>query len=212
MAADFQQSWLRAWRGCGARDDGLDTMRTVLARWSEPHRHYHTRQHLAECLDAFGGARNLPPHPADVEMALWFHDAIHDARRNDNEQLSAEWARLALINAGVGPEVAQRVHDLVLATRHTGGVPVALDAQVLLDIDLAILGAPPPRYAQYEAQVRAEYAHLPIWTFRWKRAEILRGFLQRTRIYNTPYFHDELEAQARENLERSLAQAESRAG
>lgn len=203
MAADFQQSWVRAWRGCGARDDGLDVMRSVLARYGEAHRHYHTKQHLAECLDAFEGARGLPPHPADVEMAIWFHDAIYDARRHDNEQLSAEWARHALLTAGAPVDVAQRVHDLVVATKHAG-VPVALDGQVLVDVDLAILGAPPPRFVQYESQVRAEYAHVPIWTFRWKRAEILRGFLARSRIYNTPYFHEQLEERARQNLVRAI--------
>lgn len=196
---DFPRSWERAWRGCGARGDGADVMASVLARYREPHRHYHTRQHLAECIDAFEGARDLPPHPADVEMALWFHDAIYDVRRHDNEHLSAEWARHALLTGGVRTDTAQRVHDLVMATRHAG-VPVALDAQVLVDIDLSILGAAPKRFAQYEAQIRAEYAHVPIWTFRWKRAEVLRGMLARTCIYTTPRFHDRFEAQARRNL------------
>ena len=58
----------------------------LLARYSEPHRRYHTLQHLAECFAAFDEIADLAQHPADVELALWFHDAIYDTRRSDNEQ------------------------------------------------------------------------------------------------------------------------------
>ena len=201
---DFLSSWRCAWQGCGARGDGLDVERALLARYAEPRRRYHTVQHLAECLAYFELAQDLPPHPADVELAIWFHDAVYDPRRHDNEKLSAEWARHALSGAGAPAETAQRVSDLVMITRRHPENVVALDAQVLIDVDLAILGAAPARFTQYEQQIREEYAHLPIWTFRWKRAEVLRGMLNRQRIYNTPRFHDALEAIARENLRRSL--------
>lgn len=200
----FEQSWARAWHGCGAQGDGAAVRDALLRRYAEPHRHYHTLQHLSECLALFEPVSALPPHPAEVEIALWFHDAIYDVKRQDNEQLSGEWARNALASAGVAADSAQRVFDLVLATRHSAA-PGVLDALVLVDVDLAILGTPPERFAQYEAQIRAEYAHVPIWTFRWKRAEILRSMLARPRIFNTPHFHGMFEKQARSNLLDSIA-------
>jgi predicted metal-dependent HD superfamily phosphohydrolase len=147
----------------------------------------------------------LARRPAEVELALWFHDAEYDPQRRDNEERSAEWARASVLAAGCAPEVAQRVADLVLATRtHTVAGDDA-DAALLLDIDLAILAAAPGRFADYERQIRLEYAHVPDDAFRTGRAKVLRGFLQRERIYRTEPFHAALEARARANLAASLA-------
>ncbi len=197
----FPPSWQRAWAGIGAVGEGDALFAQLMAAYAEPQRHYHTQQHLGECLSAFDGARALAEHPDEVELALWFHDAIYDIKGHDNEQRSADWARDALLAAGVPGESAQHVHDLVMATRHTA-VPVGRDEQLLVDIDLSILGAERARFDEYEQQIRQEYAYVPGFLFRRKRREILKGFLDRPVIYSTPHFHDALEARARDNLRR----------
>ncbi len=197
----FAHSWQRAWTGIGAAGEGGALFAQLKAAHAEPQRHYHTLQHLGECLSAFDDARALAEHPHEVELALWFHDAIYDVKGHDNEQRSAGWARDALLAAGVAAEAAQRVHGLVMATRHTA-VPVGRDEQVLVDIDLSILAAERTRFDEYEQQIRKEYACVPGFLFRRKRREILRGFLERPAIYSTPHFHEALEARARENLRR----------
>ena len=197
----FPPSWQRAWAGIGAVGEGDALFAQLMAAYAEPQRHYHTQQHLGECLSAFDGARALAEHPDEVELALWFHDAIYDIKGHDNEQRSADWARDALLAAGVPGESAQHVHDLVMATRHTA-VPVGRDEQLLVDIDLSILGAARPRFDEYEQQIRQEYAYVPGFLFRRKRREILKGFLDRPAIYSTPHFHGVLEARARDNLRR----------
>lgn len=197
-------SWQRAWAGIGASGEGGALREEVLARYAEPQRHYHTQQHLGECLTAFDGARESAERPHEVELALWFHDAVYDVKRHDNEQRSADWARAALLDAGVDADAAQRVHALVMATRHTA-MPEGRDATLLVDIDLSILGAERPRFDEYERQIRQEYAYVPGFLFRRKRREILKGFLDRSAIYGTPHFHDALERRARENLARALA-------
>lgn len=200
-------SWQRAWAGCGAASSGADIYQALLIRYQEPQRHYHTLQHLTECLQGFAVVADLPgsapEHPAEVELALWFHDAIYDIKPSDNEGRSADWARQVLVQHGAADAVAERVHALILATRHTAQ-PVAGDAQILVDIDLAILGAAAPRFAEYEQQIRREYADVPGWLFRQKRRAILRGFLQRPHIYSTPYFRTALEETARANLQRAI--------
>ena len=95
-------------------------------------------------------------------------------------------------------------HDLVLVTRHDGE-PKTPDEALLSDIDLAILGAGPKRFDEYETQVRAEYRHVPTALYRPGRRKVLNGFLERPRIYHTEWFRERYEAQARRNLERSLA-------
>jgi predicted metal-dependent HD superfamily phosphohydrolase len=90
---DLHRTWSLAWKTLGARTAGDDLFTTLLARYDEPHRHYHSRQHLTECLEHFDAVRHLPTHAAEVEVALWFHDAVYDLYSSDNEARSADWAR-----------------------------------------------------------------------------------------------------------------------
>jgi predicted metal-dependent HD superfamily phosphohydrolase len=196
-------TWQRLWRELGADPVPNGLYNQLVAAYSEPHRHYHTLQHLRACLAHLDAAASLAQHPAEVELGLWFHDAVYDPRRADNEQRSAEWAWRSILAAGCGEEVAQRVQGLVLATQghEATGDP---DARLLLDIDLAILGAAPARFDEYEQQIRAEYAHVPEPQFRAARSQVLASFLARPRIFLTSAFHDALEHRARENIARSL--------
>jgi len=200
----LDRSWRRAWEQAGGMPDAALHDR-LLAAWREPQRHYHTLQHLDECIALLAPALDLAEHPGEVELALWFHDAVYDVTRGDNEQRSADWARQAALAAGLSAEAARRLHALVMATRHDA-LPSTRDAQLLVDVDLAILGAPPVRFDEYERQVRAEYAWVPETVFRQKRREVLAGMLARPRLYATQRFHDALEMSARANLVRSIAQ------
>lgn len=109
-----------------------------------------------------------------MRLALWFHDAIYDARAEDNEERSANWARGSLCSAGVRVETAEHVHRLVMATRHNV-VPEEPDAQLVVDIDLSILAAPIERFTEYEKQIRAEYSWVTDPSYRKGRARILVG-------------------------------------
>ena len=199
------RDWVEAWRPLGVGDS--PALRRLYAdvrgRYSEPHRHYHTDQHLAECFQNVQAIIALAQHPAEVELGLWFHDAIYDTQRHDNEQRSAEWAREAASELGATAESAQRIYDLIMFTRHAAA-PVGIDAEVLVDADLSILGAPAARFEEYEAQVRREYAWVPDATFRSRRAVILEQFLARPHIFCTMPFRERYEAQARRNLAQSL--------
>ena len=204
MSVAFASSWRRAWRGIGARSDGDAVLEALLAAWGEPQRRYHTLQHLGECIELFEGVGALAPHPAEVEAGLWFHDAVYDVHGSDNEARSADWLRDAAGADGVAAEVVDRLCALIMATRHAA-LPTGSDQQLLVDIDLAILGVDAARFAEYERQIRAEYAFVPEPTFRARRRTVLAGFLDRERIYSTPRLHDELERPARANLARAIA-------
>ncbi|MEA5451646.1 hypothetical protein VB780_23925 [Leptolyngbya sp. CCNP1308] len=173
-------------------------------RYSEPHRAYHTLCHLSECFSWFDRAHNLAKSPGAVELALWFHDAIYDTRRVDNEVQSAAWAAQVIDRAGGGPVLQQTVHAMILATKHHTA-PGLDDSLLVLDSDLAILGAAPGRFAQYEAQIRQEYAWVPEAVFRQKRAEVIAAFLARPSIFALRFFRSRLEGPARHNLAKSLA-------
>ena len=204
MQADAHRAaWLDAWHGLGVQAPGDALFDALLARYCEPHRAYHTLQHLDECLEGLALERSHAKRPAEIALALWFHDAIYDVHRHDNEERSADWARQALRDAGADPESARRVHALVMATRHQAQ-PEEADAQLLVDIDLSILGAPAPRFAEYEQQIRFEYAHVPPEVFEPRRRQILGSFLARDPLYLTPSIRARLEVQARINLRRAI--------
>ena len=176
----------------------------LLNAWAEPHRHYHDQRHLRECLALWTRWRSHSARAGEVAVALWFHDAIYDPQTGSNELNSAAWAARSLIRAGLASETAQRVHDLVMATQRDAPATGA-DAQLLVDIDLSILGSPPERFERYDQDVRKEYAWVPGFRYRDLRAQVLQGFLDRPRLYHGVAAVDLLEGQARINLAAALS-------
>jgi len=180
-----------------------ETYRALLEAYSQKHRHYHTVAHITHCLDELALYRNLAEHPDDVELALWFHDAVYDSYAKDNEKKSADWAAEFLRERRAGSEQVDRVHDLVMATVHEAPADGA-DAQLLVDIDLSILGADETTYRQFEQDVRREYKWVPGPLFRRTRRKILQSFLDRESVYSTEGFRQRLEKRARRNLKTAM--------
>ena len=199
---DFVQRWAEDWARLDLTGDPA-TLERLLASHAGSGRHYHTRQHLAECLTLFAEVAHLADHPGEAAIALWFHDAVYVPRAPDNEARSADWAAEALRAAGASESVVARVEALIMATAGHDAHGDQ-DTRLVIDIDLAILGAAPMRFAEYEQQVRAEYAAVPIDVYRQKRGELLASFLARPAIYGTPELHTRLEAQARANLQHAI--------
>jgi predicted metal-dependent HD superfamily phosphohydrolase len=197
-----RERWRRAWEGIGATG-GEQLLAGLIGRYAQPHRAYHNLAHIHDCLAQLEWGRELLARPAEVEIAIWFHDAIYDPRRSDNEEQSALWAQRALLAGGVADEAVIRVANLIRLTTHQeeklGG-----DGAVLCDVDLAILGAEPERFDRYNRQIRQEYAWVAEKIYREKRGEVLAGFLRRPTIYHTQPFIERYETQARANLERIL--------
>ena len=196
------ERWQNLWTHLGVAGDAT-LHRELIDRYSERSRRYHTVQHLDECMARLDEAVAFAARPLEVELALWFHDAVYDVRRHDNEEQSAAWAHIVALRSGLSAEVADRLHALIMATKHDA-VPTDPDAQLLVDIDLSILAAPAVRFDEYERQVREEYAWVPEFLFRRTRKSILETFRSRPHIFNTDYFRTRSEASARSNLDRSI--------
>jgi predicted metal-dependent HD superfamily phosphohydrolase len=202
-------TWATAWSALGQMAPaGLQA--ELMTAWSEPQRHYHDQRHLRECLALWARWRGHSLRAGEVAIALWFHDAIYDPQAlmsGSNELNSAAWAARSLVRAGADSDTAQRVHDLVMATQHDA--PAALgsspDSQLLVDIDLSILGSPAERFERYDQDVRKEYAWVPGFRYPEARAQVLRSFLDRPRLYHGEHAVALLEAQARINLAGALS-------
>jgi len=185
----------------------------LAALYQAADRHYHGLAHIEAMLALAAEYRHLLHDPEAVEAAIWFHDAIYDSRAKDNEAKSAELAEKRLAGR-VGPHRLARVAAMISATATHQLPPFrdenALDdAALLLDMDLAILGAEPAVFDAYEKAVRREYGWVeePMW--RAGRSAVLQNFIARPHIFNTQIFRDRFEARARENLDRSLRALQS---
>jgi predicted metal-dependent HD superfamily phosphohydrolase len=139
-------------------------------------------------------------NPDAVRLAAWFHDVIYDSRAKDNEERSADYAVSALQQLGAAPGLIAEVSRLILLTKSHVADAGDADAVVLLDADLAILGAAEECYRRYAAAIRQEYAWVPAPDYRAGRCQVLERFLQRPQIFRTARLFAEREAQARRNL------------
>ena len=179
------------------------TWQQLASHYSEPHRHYHTLDHVAACLNWLDQYHHLAEDPLCIELALWAHDAIYDPRASDNEARSADWFAQHFADSDLTDQQRARVHELILATIHPHP-PTDPDMALLQDIDLSILGAYAELYDRYEGWIRQEYAFVPEAAFRKGRGAVLQSFLDQDVIYHTAELRGRLELPARENLSLAL--------
>lgn len=185
----------------GASAEILAQLFDALAgQYSGPGRFYHNLHHVAEVLRLLGSLGVGPPKDEAVCFAAWFHDAVYDTRRDDNEEQSAELAARWLAQLSAPPETTDAVRRLILATKRHEAGNLSADAALFLDSDLAILGAPEEIYLQYRAAIRKEYAWVEDAVYRRERRRILESFIARDRLYFTDELRARLEVQARRNL------------
>ena len=139
----------------------------------------------------------------EVELALWFHDAIYKPFSGSNESDSADWAKAFLKLNGVSQDSQNNIHNLIMATSYSH-IAETNDERLIADIDLAILGANHDRYADFQTGVRKEYSKVPSIIFMKKRKDLLATFLKKNRIFTFDWFYDEFEKQARKNISQEL--------
>jgi predicted metal-dependent HD superfamily phosphohydrolase len=183
------------------REAGLTRL---AAAYCAPERHYHTLQHIESLLNRLAAH---PLHdPEVVGLAVWFHDAVYDPLRTDNEAKSAEWALAFLQETTLEPARRERVADLIRRTQdHTQPQPPHdTDLLLFLDADLSILGAPAAAYWAYAHQIRREYQAVPEQLYRTGRGQVLAKMLAAPVLFHTPALLDELDAQARHNLQAEI--------
>jgi predicted metal-dependent HD superfamily phosphohydrolase len=176
----------------------------LLARWTEPHRHYHTTDHLQAMLAVVEDNAARATSAAAVKLAAWFHDAVYDPLRLDNEEASALLAEAVLPDLDVPADQVAEVARLVRLTASHDPLPGDRNGGLLMDADLAILAAPPETYRAYTQAIRREYAHLDDAVFAVGRAGVLNNLLNLPRLFHTPALRERWEDVARYNVTAEL--------
>ncbi len=179
-------------------------------RHAEPHRVHHVWSEVAVRLalaeEVLGG---IADRLAFI-LAILFRHAVCDPRRGDNAAASAALVQTRL--RGVVPAARLARAAALLRAADSADPPetedpsLRGDAALLADIDAAILGAPPARYADYEAALRREAAHMAEDAWRAGRSAALQMLLWRDRLYRTDRFFLAHERQARRNIEARITE------
>ncbi|NVM93581.1 DUF4031 domain-containing protein [Arthrobacter wenxiniae] len=176
----------------------------LLARWNEPHRHYHSATHLLAVLEALDLLTDGDP-PRPVVLAAWFHDAVHNGTAGRDEEDSALLAQARLEGQVPAMEFAEVPRLVRLTATHSPSITDDAGA-LLCDADLAVLGGSPDAYVRYLAGVRADYAHIPPANFDIGRTAVVRQLLALEPLFHTPRGRELWAGQAALNLHGELAQ------
>ncbi len=175
-------------------------------------RSYHNLDHLVHglCEIRVWAANTMAP-AADMnalKKAFWFHDAVYDHDDSglfSNEEASAQLWLGSGLDQGLGAEVA----ELIRVTDHFQGAAISHRLkEVMLGVDLAILGQDEEVYQAYTRAIRQEYAHVAEERFRQQRGQALahlRGKAQNGQLYRDAYFAEQYNARAIDNLTREIA-------
>lgn len=191
---------LTSWNYVTGGQKRNDTFVDLVCRYSDSVRKHHDLEHIREMLQGLLAMEQRAC--ADLHRAVWWHDAIYDSTRKDNEERSADLAAQTLASWGVPEAEIQRVQNLILVTKHHDAPHGDRDAATLIDLDLSILAAIPEKYDLYAVNIREEYGWVDAEAYIQGRSDFLRGMLARPQIFTT--LPPDAEAQARSNMAREL--------
>ncbi len=181
----------------------------VHAAWAAEPRRYHDLEHLVDCLRELDAATG----PPTAELALWYHDVVYEPGATDCEERSAIMLSRDAVTLAIPTATATAAAAVVRATAHALGRDALNDAtaELVLDIDLSILGRDPLRFMDYEYGIEEEYAPTSTLAFRRGRGHFLAALLERDRIFQTEHFRAWYEQPARAQIRGLLASPRYRA-
>lgn len=187
----------------GATQRVDSTFSELIDHYQATNRAYHNLEHISQCLKEYDLLKTIAANAGAVEFAIWFHDAVYDTRAKDNEEKSAALAEAALHGMGISGQLPYTVGSLIRLTKHDVA-PTTIDGQVIVDVDLAILGQSAEVFDRYESGIRSEYSWVSDSEFWPKRTEFLMALLAREHIFYTEQCREKYELTARSNLRRSI--------
>ena len=181
------------------------TMKSLAARYLEPHRHYHTLAHVQQgYVEYFKFFDSIDA----VTFFSWaYHDSIYDPTRDDNEARSAMLFEEDNRVLRFGVEDVDKIIALILSTTHTA------NTNIVTDIDLAGLGSPAEYYDENTRLIRTEYNFADDEMWKQGRTAFLKSFVQRAeegKLYHTREFAAAYTERARNNMLRELLRLEGK--
>ena len=212
--------WQALWQRFGVENAGLAAAGQEVIKAYKDGRYYHSQDHLASVLIELDWAKGALEKSGElsglsidarqklfdtVELALWYHDVVYDAqaKHGDNERKSRDLFLSDAEKFGLPAPIRQEIASLIDLTAHHKDAKT-LAERLMTDCDLAVLGASPAVFHQYDLDIREEYKHVPLPDYKTARRDVLAGFLKQKPIFKTAAFRKKLEAQAEKNLKGAI--------
>lgn len=175
----------------------LQCWNEIESNYSSKNRHYHNLEHLENMLSELHKIQSKVENLDTLLFAIYYHDIIYKTTKNDNEQQSALIFENRIKKTSFG-----NLDKCMCQIRATKAHKLSKDndTNILLDLDLTILGKSPEEYKRYCDNIRQEYSIYPDFIYRIGRRKILKNILELDFIYKTAFFRQEYENQAKENL------------
>lgn len=183
--------------------DDQESFKNIISHYSEPHRHYHTLNHINSCLQELEPIKASLNNPEAVELAIWYHDIIYTIGQSDNEEKSAKFAKEFCRKNNLSSFFTKQVENHILATKHISSSN-DLDSQYLADIDMAILGQSSNIFDKYEDQVCQEYLTLYSKSDYQKGRKVFLETVLKNPIYSTDFFKNKYQQSAENNIKRVI--------
>jgi predicted metal-dependent HD superfamily phosphohydrolase len=180
-----------------------NTFDDLLNDYNAEQRQYHDLAHIGNLLVLFEDNKFRIRDEDAVFFAIWFHDAIYNTWKSNNEEKSADFAHEVLRQTSMPPAQINKIVHYINATKtHTSDGDTDLD--LFLDFDLSILSAEDAIYDVYRRQIREEFHTFPNFIYNRGRRKALRTLLEKGYIYKTDEFRRLYETKARQNIQREL--------
>ena len=198
----LEQRFCELWRRCA----GINTEQVwqkLRSHYQEPHRYYHTLEHIAHCLGQLDIAGDYVEESSATEMAIWFHDIIYHYGAKDNEILSVAYFKEVAGSAMSAPFI-DRVAEFIIATQHTGAAGDPAIAY-MVDIDLSGFGLPWDEYLADSLSLRYEAEGVNDEQYYMGKLRFLTELQRWPSLYQSPFFKNRLEARAQSNITRYIA-------
>ena len=195
-------AFLSLWRrnlNADVVDNSRDIHQKLVKAYNEPGRFYHKLEHIECCLGLFEDVKDIADNADALALSIWFHDAIYEPGAADNEQRSADWFMDESKNI-FDDGLRDIVYALVMATLHCNAEIKDHDTRLMIDIDLSSFGMPWPIFLRDSENVRKELPHLTDAEFYPKQCAFSQRLLEKSRFFQSDYFYEHYETQARQNL------------
>ncbi len=144
----------------------------VINRYDEPHRFYHTFNHIEDILKYLNEADLLMSD--ELFLAAVFHDIIYNPQSETNEEDSAEFFLNAAKLTSLTKIQQLHIAQLILDTKTH--IPTTQFSEEFIAADLAIFNSPFDKLIQYEKQIFKEFQFVDYKTYKIKRVEVLQVY------------------------------------
>lgn len=184
----------------------------VIERLGDPHRHYHTLEHVVEMWrwhTEFNQGKFVGDDHQIIASFCLYHDAVYDPCATDNEQESGDLWLADSVDMTTQP-IRMTVDEIIFATADHFNYRETRQADLIypclswcIDLDLLRLGS--EQFTQHGRAIRAEYMHLSDQQWIRSSAAFRSKVMAQSRIFSYPQFGD-MERRARRNLASALMQ------